>query len=192
MRAGEPQGRCEGSHRSLTAGSWLPAHYGITGQAPAATRAERKPTWTRTAIPAEGRCHCRDSPNQLRPKAGCRSRDPARQFRQTGRRKPAPRASAASGGCRTGRRPRLSSAPGPPPWPWPTTPSPSRPRRPRSASTTTGVGTTAVTNGTSGPQVSHSVATTSASGVTVTTTSHVVNGKTVVTHVRHVPAYHDN
>jgi proline racemase len=61
-----------------------------------------------------------------------------------------------------------------------------------SASTTTGIGTTAVTNGTSGPQVSHSVATTSASGVTVTTTSHVVNGKTVVTHVRHVPAYHDN
>ena len=61
-----------------------------------------------------------------------------------------------------------------------------------SASATTGVGTTAVTNGTSGPQVSHSVATTSASGVTVTTTSHVVNGKTVVTHVRHVPAYHDN
>ena len=40
--------------------------------------------------------------------------------------------------------------------------------------------------------MSHSVATTSASGVTVTTTSHVVNGKTVVTHVRHVPAYHDN
>ena len=61
-----------------------------------------------------------------------------------------------------------------------------------SASATTGVGTTAVTNGTSGPQVSHSVATTSASGVTVRTTSHVVNGKTVVTHVRHAPAYHDN
>ena len=61
-----------------------------------------------------------------------------------------------------------------------------------SASATTGVGTAAATNGTSGPQVSHSVATTSASGVTMTTTSHVVNGKTVVTQVRHVPAYHDN
>jgi hypothetical protein len=60
------------------------------------------------------------------------------------------------------------------------------------ASATTGVGTTAVTNGTSGPQVSHSVATTSGSGVVVTTTSHVVNGKTVVSQVRHAPAYHDN
>lgn len=61
-----------------------------------------------------------------------------------------------------------------------------------SAASATGVGTTAVTSGTSGPQVSHTVATTSASGVTVTTTSHVVNGKTVVSQVRHVPAYHDN
>lgn len=60
------------------------------------------------------------------------------------------------------------------------------------ASTTTGIGTTAVTNGTNGPKVNHAVATTSASGVTVTSTSHVVNGKTVVTQVRHVPAYHDN
>jgi hypothetical protein len=60
------------------------------------------------------------------------------------------------------------------------------------ASSTTGVVTTAATKGTNGPQVSHSVATTSASGVTVTTTSHVVNGKTVVSHVRHVPAYHDS
>lgn len=66
-----------------------------------------------------------------------------------------------------------------------------------SASSTTGTGTTgtsttAATKGTSGPQVSHSVATTSASGVTTTTKTQVVNGKTVVTHVRHVPAYHDN
>ncbi len=61
-----------------------------------------------------------------------------------------------------------------------------------SASSTTGTGTSAVTNGTSGPRVAHSVATTSASGVTTTTTTHVVNGKTVVTHVQHVPAYHDN
>ena len=57
---------------------------------------------------------------------------------------------------------------------------------------TTGAGTTATAHGASGPQVGHSVATTSASGVTVTTTTHTVNGKTVVSHVRHVPAYHDN
>ncbi len=67
-----------------------------------------------------------------------------------------------------------------------------------SAATTAGTsataaGATAATaHGASGPQVSHAVATTSASGVTVTTTTHTVNGKTVVTHVRHVPAYHDN
>jgi hypothetical protein len=58
--------------------------------------------------------------------------------------------------------------------------------------TTTGVGPSAGTHGTRGPQVSHTVATTTASGVTVTTTSHVVNGKTVVTRVRHVPAHHDS
>ena len=52
--------------------------------------------------------------------------------------------------------------------------------------------TSATAHGASGPQVSHAVATTSASGVTVTTTTHTVNGKTVVTHVRHAPAYHDN
>jgi hypothetical protein len=57
---------------------------------------------------------------------------------------------------------------------------------------TTGAGPTATAHGASGPQVGHSVATTSGSGVTVTTTTHTVNGKTVVTHVRHVPAYHDN
>ena len=58
---------------------------------------------------------------------------------------------------------------------------------------TTATGATAATaHGASGPQVSHAVATTSASGVTVTTTTHTVNGKTVVTHVRHAPAYHDN
>ncbi len=59
-------------------------------------------------------------------------------------------------------------------------------------STTAAGATTATAHGASGPQVSHSVATTSASGVTVTTTTHTVNGRTVVTHVRHVPAYHDN
>ncbi len=60
------------------------------------------------------------------------------------------------------------------------------------AAGTTGAGTAATAHGASGPQVGHSVATTSASGVTVTTTTHTVNGKTVVSHVRHVPAYHDN
>jgi hypothetical protein len=46
---------------------------------------------------------------------------------------------------------------------------------------TTGVGGTAVTNGASGPQVSHPVATTSGSGVTVTTQSQTSNGQAVVT-----------
>jgi hypothetical protein len=55
-----------------------------------------------------------------------------------------------------------------------------------------GAGTAAGTNGATGPQVTHSVATTSGSGVTVTTTTHTVNGKTVVTHIRHVKPYHDN
>ena len=59
------------------------------------------------------------------------------------------------------------------------------------ASTATGIGGTAGTNGASGPQVSHSVATTSGSGVVVTTQTKTVNGKTVVTHVRHVVGYHD-
>jgi hypothetical protein len=55
----------------------------------------------------------------------------------------------------------------------------------------TGAGTTTATQG-AGPQVSHTVATTSASGVTTTTVTKVVNGKTVVSHVKHVPAYIDN
>jgi predicted thioesterase len=40
--------------------------------------------------------------------------------------------------------------------------------------------------------VTHSVATTTASGVTVTTTTRTVNGKTVVARVRHVPAGRDD
>jgi hypothetical protein len=56
---------------------------------------------------------------------------------------------------------------------------------------TTGTGTTAA-HAAGGPSVGHSVATTSASGVTTTTTTRTVNGKTVVSHVRHTPAYHDN
>jgi len=46
--------------------------------------------------------------------------------------------------------------------------------------------------GTSGPQVSHSVAATTASGVTVTTTTRTVHGKAVVTQVRSGPANGDN
>jgi hypothetical protein len=40
--------------------------------------------------------------------------------------------------------------------------------------------------------VTHSVATTSASGVTVTTTTRTVNGKTVVSRVRYAPAGRDD
>jgi hypothetical protein len=46
--------------------------------------------------------------------------------------------------------------------------------------------------GATGPRATHSVATTSASGVTTTTTTRTVNGKTIVSHVRHAPAYQDN
>ena len=46
--------------------------------------------------------------------------------------------------------------------------------------------------GASGPQVAHSVATTTASGVTITTTTRTVNGKTVVTQVRNAPAHRDD
>ena len=60
-----------------------------------------------------------------------------------------------------------------------------------SATSTTGVAGTAVTSGASGPQVSHSVATTSGSGVVVTTQTKTVNGKVVVTQVRRAGAYHD-
>ena len=58
------------------------------------------------------------------------------------------------------------------------------------AAATTGAGA-AVTNGAGGPQVSHSVATTSGSGVVVTTQTRTVNGKTVVTQVRHAIPYRD-
>jgi hypothetical protein len=61
-----------------------------------------------------------------------------------------------------------------------------------STASTAGLGATSGTPGATGPQATHSVATTSASGVTVTTTTRTVNGKTVVTHVRHAPAFHDN
>ena len=42
------------------------------------------------------------------------------------------------------------------------------------------------------PHVSGAVATSGGSGATVTTTTHVVNGKTVVTQVRHPAVWHDN
>jgi hypothetical protein len=60
------------------------------------------------------------------------------------------------------------------------------------AASTTGAAMAAAAPGAAAPQGSHSVATTSGSGVTVTTTTRTVNGKTVVTHARHAPAYHDN
>ena len=50
----------------------------------------------------------------------------------------------------------------------------------------------AASTGTGGPRVSHSVATTSASGTTVSTTQKVVNGKTVIVRTVHHAAYHDN
>ncbi len=59
-----------------------------------------------------------------------------------------------------------------------------------SAASTTGSGTTSATSG--GPQLSHSVATSSGSSVIVTTTTHTASGKVIVTHVRHVKPYHDN
>jgi hypothetical protein len=43
-----------------------------------------------------------------------------------------------------------------------------------------------------GPRVTHSVATTTASGVTVVTTTPTVNGKTVIIRVRHASAGRDN
>jgi hypothetical protein len=58
--------------------------------------------------------------------------------------------------------------------------------------TTAATGGQAAVSGTSGPQVSHSVATTSGSGATVTTTTQTVNGKTVIVRTVHPAAYHDN
>jgi hypothetical protein len=65
------------------------------------------------------------------------------------------------------------------------------------ASPTTATGAGAVAAGgtgqsASGPGVTHSVATTSPSGVTTMTTTRTVGGKTVVTHVRQGAAYQDN
>jgi hypothetical protein len=58
-------------------------------------------------------------------------------------------------------------------------------------SATTGTGAAAPAHGSGGPQVTHSVATTSGSGVTVTTTTHKANGKTVITRTRHAAPHSD-
>ena len=55
-----------------------------------------------------------------------------------------------------------------------------------------GTASGASTQAGAGPHVNHSVATTTASGVTVITTTRTVNGKAVVTRVRHAPAAADN
>ena len=60
------------------------------------------------------------------------------------------------------------------------------------SATTTGTGAAAPAHGSGGPQVTHSVATTSGSGVTVTTTTHQANGKTVITRTRHIAPYYDS
>ena len=59
------------------------------------------------------------------------------------------------------------------------------------SASTARAGAAATTNGATGPQVTHSVATTSGSGVGTTTTTKTANGKVVVTHVRH-PTNQDN
>lgn len=60
------------------------------------------------------------------------------------------------------------------------------------SSATAGTGAAAPAHGSGGPQVTHSVATTSGSGVTVTTTTHTASGKPVITHTRHSAHYNDN
>jgi hypothetical protein len=70
-------------------------------------------------------------------------------------------------------------------------PAPVAATPPAAAGLSTAAGTTG-TSAAAGPRVTHSVATTTASGVTVTTTTRTVNGKTVVTRVRHVPASRDD
>ena len=62
---------------------------------------------------------------------------------------------------------------------------------------TSGTATAASGQGTavqtpSAPHVTGAVATSGGSGATVTTTTRVVNGKTVVTQVRHPAVWHDN
>ena len=63
---------------------------------------------------------------------------------------------------------------------------------PAAAGTSAGTAGASTATAHGGPAVAHSVATTSASGVTTVTTSRTVGGKTVVTHVQRAPAYQDN
>jgi hypothetical protein len=56
---------------------------------------------------------------------------------------------------------------------------------------TTGAGPAGAAQGAGGPQVSHAVATTTGSGVVITTTTRAANGKVIVTRVRH-STYRDN
>jgi hypothetical protein len=66
---------------------------------------------------------------------------------------------------------------------------------PATAAASPAAGTAAGTTGTpaaAGPRVTHSVATTTASGVTVPATTRTVNGRTVVTRVSHAPAGGDS
>jgi hypothetical protein len=60
------------------------------------------------------------------------------------------------------------------------------------SSTTAAAGGQAAVNGTSGPAVTHAVATTSGSGATVTTSTQTVNGRTVIVRTVHPAAYHDD
>jgi hypothetical protein len=61
-----------------------------------------------------------------------------------------------------------------------------------SGAATSAGSTGASPHATGAPRVRHSVATTTASGVTVTTTTRTVNGKTVVTQVQSAPAHRDD
>jgi hypothetical protein len=64
---------------------------------------------------------------------------------------------------------------------------------PATASTATSYSTQGTTApGVHAPHVGGAVVTSGGSGATVTTTTHVVNGKTVVTQVRHPAVYHDH
>ena len=61
-----------------------------------------------------------------------------------------------------------------------------------SATTTAASGQGTAIQTSNAPHVSGAVATSGGSGATVTTTTHVVNGKTVVTQVRHPAVWHDS
>lgn len=62
---------------------------------------------------------------------------------------------------------------------------------PAGSASTAGAGAATTANGATGPQVTHSVATTSGSGVVTTITTKTANGKVTVRHVQH-PTNQDN